>query len=83
MIRPAFTQVGELRHNGYGKVQKRRVSVLKGYATIPIGEPFPCAVDRGETLLADVAGESEVCPFNRLTSAGVLNAEPLGDYPEV
>ena len=83
VVRPAFTQVGELRHNCYGKVQQRRVSVLKGYATIPIGEPFPCAVDRGETVLADIAGESEVCPFDRLTSVGVLDTEPFGDYPEV
>ena len=83
MIRPAFTQVGELRHNGYGKVQKRRVSVLNGNSSIPIGEPFAISVDRGQAMLADIAGEGEVCPFNRLTSTGVLDAEPFGDYPEV
>ena len=75
--------MGELRHNGYGKVQKRRVSVFKGDSAIPIGEPFAFTVDRGKTMLTDIAGEGEVCPFDRFTSAGVLNAEPFGNYPQV
>lgn len=34
-------------------------------------------------MQTDIAGEGKVCPFDRLTSAGVLNAEPFGNYPEV
>lgn len=34
-------------------------------------------------MLADVPGQSQVSPFNRLTSMGVFKSEPLGKNPKV
>lgn len=64
-------------------VKQRRISILKRHALIPVRKPFRIAVNRREAMLANVAGQREISPFNRSAGVCVFKTEPGAGNPVV
>ena len=64
-------------------VKQGRVCILKWHALVPVGEPFRIAINRRETMLANVACEGKISPFNRSAGVGVFQTKPGAGYPVI